>query len=189
MTDSSTWPLYQTAPGKHVHALGVVSVNYNALEFHLLLLIVFYLGGKWKRATTIFDNATNNVRLDVLRALANHPQHPANVRELLFYFTSGYAICAANRNILMHSHVISRRKNDPPEMLRLIKRTRKSGKENQFEFDLDDIRRVADEIRAYVSFASGIVSAQLRWQNPNAPWPPTLPEKPPLPCMLTIPSR
>lgn len=176
-----SWPSYPVGPTDHVHALGVVSINYNTLESNLLVATIFYLDGKAAPAAIIFDTTRNNTRIDLLRALWAH-EPLAEVRERLNHFADGFLKCAQNRNILMHSYLTSRVHES--DILRLAKRSKQQSSVSTYEFGLNEIRRVADEIRAFATFGSNIIGYRLRLQNPRAPWPATLPKEPPLPAVL-----
>jgi hypothetical protein len=74
------------------------------------------------------------------------------------------------------------------DVLKLAKRVKRQASTNSYEFSLTEVRRVADEIRAFATFGGNIIGYRLRLQNPKAPWPPTLPGKPPLPSVLATQS-
>jgi hypothetical protein len=43
MTDNPDWPAYETGQKEHMHALGVIAVNYNLFERSLFPLFAHHL--------------------------------------------------------------------------------------------------------------------------------------------------
>jgi hypothetical protein len=125
-----SWPSYPVGPTDHVHALGVVSINYNTLELNLFVATIFYLDGKAAPAAIIFDTTRNNKRIDLLRALWAH-EPLAEVRERLNHFADGFLKCAQNRNILMHSYLTSRVHEF--DILRLANRSKQQSSVSTYE--------------------------------------------------------
>jgi hypothetical protein len=103
MFDSDQWPLpdYTTRPTKHVHALGVISLNFNMYEAAQQVFLEFYLDKG--TAEFLFDKMTNEQRQAAIRDSAGKGEKDSVIRDLLEHSLAHYAQCFENRNILMHS--------------------------------------------------------------------------------------
>jgi hypothetical protein len=182
------WPTYEIGPEKHVYALGVVCVNFNYLEFILLSHYFFFLPVAHAFSSLLFGKVqSNRIRLELLQTIAERHIANAAIRENVLHFVSGFELCADNRNTLMHSMYNVGRSEDP-NVVSASKWSR-SGNLSSYRFNLDEIRRVADEIASFANF--GFATAMFAFNQsraqaglPGMPWPPTLPEKPPLPKKL-----
>jgi hypothetical protein len=178
-----TWPFYDSGPSEHVHALGVVSVNYNQLEWLLLTFHVHFLRADHSVTNLIFQKTPTNVRLQVLDQLAARTVTDPEIRDHIKHFIKGYKLCADNRNVLMHSQLLYGRESD--EVFPATKFS-KAGKLASYELTLPDIRRVADEIFEWATYGGQTVSYAFWKRRPVTPGaaPPPSPKKPALPKNL-----
>lgn len=156
------WPMpeYITGPPKHVHALGVISLNFNLFEALWATLLNHYAGPA--TASFLFSGKiSDEERVATIRHYAKtyerEPKFVARIEEV----ANAYSICAENRHILMHSHQFFSRNH--MDRLSLRKLT-KSGNVLKFHFDLATIRRVADEINAGYQYLIAIVE-YLLWRS------------------------
>jgi hypothetical protein len=182
--DAIAWPSYDSGPSDHVHALGVVSVNYNHLEWVLWTFHIHYLRAHHSITSLIFQKTPTNVRLQILGQLAAHTVTDPEMREHIEHFIKGYNLCANNRNVLMHSQLLAGRESN--DVFPATKFSKKTAKLASFEFTLPDIRRVADEIFEWGTYGGLIVSYAF-WRNrtvKRGAAPPTSPKKPALPKEL-----
>jgi hypothetical protein len=178
-----TWPSYNSGSSKHVHALGVVSVNYNRLEWILLTFHVHFLGADHSVTNLIFQKTPTNVRLQVLDQLAARTVTDPEIRDHIKHFIKGYGLCANNRHVLMHSQLLLGRDSD--EVFPATKFS-KAGKLASYEFTLSDIRRVADEIFEWGTYG-GLTVSYAFWKRRRVmrgAAPPKSPKKPALPKNL-----
>jgi hypothetical protein len=97
------WPLpdYGTGPTKHVHALGVVSLNFNMYEAAQQVFLEFYLDKA--TAEFLFDKMPNEQRQAAIRHFVEKDEKDPVIRDLVEHSLAHYARCFENRNILMHS--------------------------------------------------------------------------------------
>ena len=180
------WPSYDVAPAAYAHALGILSINYNSLEWIFRCMHEFYNGANRQLTDLVFAKIANNVRLDLLRKTAELVITDDDMREHIEHFADGFAVCTDNRNLLMHSQIIL----SSSDALTAVKRSRKDGAETGFEFRLSTLRRVADEIRRWYIFGEHTLhhgAHRRRLSEGKAPLPQfaTLPEKFALPIDLT----
>jgi hypothetical protein len=128
----------------HLHALGVVALNYNALEISFYLLFCEYVGYS-EVSAQLFSDMKNNFRLETLKATAIKQEKNVAVIDAIGTFVGAFDICALNRNILMHS--VHDLVQDGDSVLKLLKSNRKDPmKQTNLVFDVRTLRQVADEI-------------------------------------------
>ena len=176
------WPAFPTPPKEVVFAVGVVAVSYNALESLFFALFALVTGIPSHLQSALFQRLANNERVDLVRAALGGNKWPEETIVLFEHFLAGYDICAANRNVLMHS--IAGIGEEPTPLTKFTKR----GSMEVLPTSLDNIRRAADDIASFSTY--GVTLAGRLMTNrmddgrfdPAArlPWP----EKPPLPHKL-----
>jgi hypothetical protein len=154
--DAIAWPLYDSGPSDHVHALGVVSVNYNYLEWVLWTFHIHFLRADHSVTSLIFLKAPTNVRLQVLGQIAARTVTDPGMRDHIEYFIKGYDLCDNNRNVLMHSQLLAGRESN--DVFPATKFSKKTGKLASYEFTLPDIRRIADEIHEWAEYGNQTVT-------------------------------
>lgn len=193
-----TWPApeYHVGPRDHIHALGVAAATYNDLEFALLLLFNHYMAVEGELGLKLFAALTNRTRLDFLSDAADAKEADPDALGCVKHFVRAFNICAENRNFLMHSTTQTRGALAalmPENVLTLSKHARDNpAVRNYAHLTRDEIRRIADEAYKFYVFGFQIWLWML-WRSSKGtlrlsklPWPPTLPEKPPLPRKLTL---
>jgi hypothetical protein len=143
------WPRYATGPEKHMHALGVIAVNYNVFEFGLALLLEHY--ATRDVSDYFFGRINNQERLDAIKHFASARERDPAVLALVEHLIAYFSACTANRNILMHSR---RSEGDHPgDVLPLEKQAaHEPSKLLYFHLLLPQLRRVADQIMRGVTF-------------------------------------
>jgi hypothetical protein len=143
------WPNYHAGPERHLHALGVISVNYNLFESLIATLLQYYAGDK--TSDFFFDRMSNQERLDAIRHFAYLKEENGNVLALIEYLLSYFSTCTDNRNILMHSKHSSG--DHSTEILPLEKKAAKDpSRLLYFKLLLSQLRKSADEMRRGVVF-------------------------------------
>jgi hypothetical protein len=141
------WPRYDVGPRECMFALGVVGVKYSQLEFALSAMFstVTQIGSS---ATSILlPKIRNNVRLNLMRESLPDREWPAEVVQRIQHFMEGFNICAANRNLLMHSNIFIMSKDAI-----LLFKTRNSGKTVTCNPTLAEVRQVADDMNALFEY-------------------------------------
>jgi hypothetical protein len=143
----------------HMHALGVISANFNDLEVSLFFLFYYYLNDPQSKAPgLIFGGLDNKKRINIIKSFAEGYESPGEIRDLVFRFVDGFDICSENRHSLMHSSVTGEiNALIPTPDLSLKKHSRSNfGSQTFANVDLKRLRKIADEIYAYDIFGFGI---------------------------------
>jgi hypothetical protein len=137
-------PAYETAPPKHLHALGVISLNFNLFETSMYVLLEQFMPES--AVAYFFHEMSNEKRMSALRAFSQSHADP-DITERIDSICTYFSICAENRNLLMHSRIEQLRSAD---LLSLTK----MGKSGELSFDLPlgILRRVADEMWMGIKF-------------------------------------
>jgi hypothetical protein len=149
-----SWPRYHAGPEDHLHALGVISVNYNMIESLIATLLQYYAGSE--SSDFFFDRINNHERLEAIDHFASLKERDPKVLSIVRYLLSYFSICTGNRNILMHSkHSIG---DHSAEILPLEKKaSRDPSRLLYFRLLLPELQKCADEIRDGVEFLEAIV--------------------------------
>ena len=174
-----------------MHALGVVAANYNHLEFILKIIFYHYMGLEHQATDLVFAKLNNNRnRLDMLAECVETREKNSDAKDRALHFIRGFALCADNRNFLMHG-----RTDDPREnILVLVKASRNDPKKsNYLQLTVREIQAIADEIYAFDNFGLKLY-IWLTAQNHGGMFlmpkgevvAPTLPDKPALPKPLKL---
>jgi hypothetical protein len=172
----------------HLHALGVVALNYNSLEISFYNLFSNFIGHNDFTAN-LFSSLRNNLRLEALRASVVGQEKDHAVIDAVGYFAGSFNICSLNRNILMHS--VSGLVDNGDTQLKLLKSARNDPhKFTHLRFDVPTLRQAADEIWSldyyavdlyfYLQTRSGAMPADDEYART------TLPDKPAPPKNLSL---
>ncbi|MBM7482333.1 hypothetical protein ACVWWI_004356 [Bradyrhizobium sp. USDA 3686] len=157
MTSKADWPDPNWHIGQldHLHALGVITSAYNQLEFVLLTFFAKYVVTDPEAAQKIFGLLSNYNTCDLIREAAQTKEEDETARESVLHFLKGFEVLEWNRNFLAHSHSIL----NNPEQSHLTFGKGSRSKPNVWSFvhlSLPEIRAIADSIRDYWSFGSGL---------------------------------
>lgn len=187
MSQSSTkWPPYALGPEAHIHALGVVAINYNTLEHALFVLLREYLGVYPSIHAYVFQSLNLHSTLTLFKMSVELHEKDDSLRERLVAFCPLFGTCFANRNLLMHAN--AREADATDELLALAKRSKnKPHIFNDMKLTLPELRHVADDMRALFLYAHALWTFILerRRQHPDHPVPlPSLPDIPSPPIDL-----
>jgi hypothetical protein len=175
------WPRYSIGPERHLHALGIISVNYNLFEFGLASLLEYYASSQV--SDFFFDRLNNQERLDAIRHFATAQEREPAVLELVEHLISYFSTCNHNRNILMHSKY--REGDHPDDVLPLEKKAAdEPARLLYFRLLLPELRRVADQIMRGVTFLSDILEYLRARDDVTAASPSALPRRPRAPRIL-----
>jgi len=188
---SPDWPNYLPGPKDDIYALGVISLLYGQLESMFQLVFSAATRMDIDHTFAIFHRIPNNVRQDVLSNLMASGPLPDVLKDLVRHFASAFKICAENRHALMHSQSGGTHHNYEEERSGiLLRRFTRSGKTEVSKATLKELRKVADDIEAYVLFGAAIASEiaihfrLIELGKPTHKKPPPLCDKPPLPTAM-----
>jgi hypothetical protein len=186
-TESSYhWPRYSTGPDRHMHALGIIAINYNIFEFGLAFLLQHYATSPV--SDFFFDRINNEERVATIAHFAKLKERDPAILALIDHLLAYFGTCAQNRNILMHSQ--HSRQSRSEDTLPLEKKSAQDPtKLLYFYLLLPQLRRVADQTMRGVSFLQELLEyVRARDSAPNpqlfAVQHP-LPKKPRAPRQLT----
>ncbi|MGB0084491.1 MAG: hypothetical protein WBP94_03845 [Rhodomicrobiaceae bacterium] len=149
------WPANPDPSKEHIYAIGRLSVNYNDLEATLLHLIQIYDDDTYHEITDfLFQKVPTNVRIEWLKKVLSIFERDNDVILSIEHFISAYSICTDNRGLLVHSRIFALGIGD--NSLLTAKRSRKTGVLTGYEFPLEVIRRISDEIEFWKRYGSHI---------------------------------
>jgi hypothetical protein len=195
----SDWPSYATLPPDYVHAIGIISLNYNAYEESLFGLFRIHLERR---------GLTRNLT-EFLYGALNRPDQMGSLQKIFETYEPDHAVTAAvlhvlkhfqwtfeSRNLVMHSvaDFITNELELPTAEFR--KRSSKDfSKLNLLKFSLSELRTIADEIHKGHEFLKGVyiyvanredVLPALTRAFVNLNGPPTLPQIFPVPAPIAV---
>jgi hypothetical protein len=152
--DSWPAPEYNVGKPKLLHAVGVISMNYNAFENTLFQIYCLPLDRKkLSRKLTEFQyfNLNEQLRLDALKQVFEAYEKNTKVKAVLGSIIEYFNWCAHIRNHILHSRFyapffVSAGYED---VLQLVKRVnKKSAQPGYLNLSLEELRLFADAIHA-----------------------------------------
>jgi hypothetical protein len=176
------WPSYQVGPKDTVFALGVVSVNYARLEYAVLGMFQVILGLDNIVGPRLMFKQTNESRDKLMREMLPTWPWPENVHDLCWHFINANKICYENRNLLMHSNLVS-----GSEKAIVLYKPRRDGKLTLAQPTLKELHQVADDMHVLTWFAAALatmIRIEILKHPPHAGDIASWPGKPPLPIRL-----
>ena len=151
MSDSEdSWPLPNYDPGKpkHLHAVGVISMNYNAFERTLYSLYRLHLDRKkipLRLGELYYFTLNEQSRLAAIRAVFDEYERNEKVREVAESSLKFFDWCSNVRNSILHAHHYPLLSGSSDEALHLTKRKNKrSSEQGYLRFDLPQLRAFGD---------------------------------------------
>jgi hypothetical protein len=172
MFESTTdhWPAYPLGPASHIHALGVIAINYNSLEQALFVLLREYLGTHHILHAQIFQALNTTSILALFTAAVELHERDDALKERLVAFCPLFGTCFTNRNLLMHANV--READATDVLLALAKRSkRKPHIFNDLRLTLPELRQIADDIRTVFTYAFRLWNFILKRARRVSGWP------------------
>jgi hypothetical protein len=194
--DPDGWPdYYVTGPEKHMHALGVVALNFNMLEatfFTLFRHPLMQNGVDLDTTWAIFSRLQDNQKRELMKDIYEKSEPDSAVKSHVKHALSYFDACTHNRNTLLHS--IHGGLSDLT-LIDLRKNIRGDWSKMQFwNLGLSTLRRIADEMHSgtdyvtdiwfYLQSRDGLASAELLSILKETH--PSLPEKPDVPQILDL---
>lgn len=186
-------PSYYVGSPNFIHALGVISANYNLLEYEFRRFFRMYTRLPHSTSTQIFMTTTNETRANLLKMCLEESAHPARIRNRVLRFVEGYLACAQNRNILMHSQTIPIIASSGWQPVHFRKMSKKAPfKLNTYAPGLKSLRSIADAMHEFQAFGHELLMHVLQNFEPvslsatEALLPPfALPDRPAVPPILS----
>ncbi|MBX9711421.1 MAG: hypothetical protein K2X60_10340 [Xanthobacteraceae bacterium] len=158
MSESDSWPrpTYNVPPKDHLHAMSVVSINFNQFEAGLFSLFRHHLERR-------------EIPLPVLETIYGNiggSDHGETIKQIFLYFETDPAVighvdhvlsyfqwCYESRNILMHSQQRGITLNDGEDIASFFKRSTKNySKFNFTTFTVPQLRDIADAIHIGINY-------------------------------------
>jgi hypothetical protein len=99
------WPAYDTGPHDHMHALGVISVNYNLFERSLFRLFDHYVSDRliYEERSYWFRSYDNEQRIAAIQFFSNMWEQEQEVRDCLDHLVRYWFVVTEKRHLLLHS--------------------------------------------------------------------------------------
>lgn len=188
-------PKYSPGPRQHLHALGVVSANFNVLENAMLRLFMDHLDNSDLPDAVslyLYGELNEQKRINAIKTIFATCEDDPEVFDRIEHAVTYFNWCSHARNTLLHS--LDNSMGEPEHVWRIVKRSRGDfSKLNFLVLTLPELRKTADQIRNCYDYVRGIaIYLQARgtkdWDR-APPWikklrPISLPEKPPVPANL-----
>jgi hypothetical protein len=137
--------------------VGVLSANYNLLEFQLRRLLELYSKMPYPSCTQLFLKANNEERLNLLRMCSDASIHPLRIRNRVRWFARGYVACTQNRNIIMHSETVPIIAANGEQQVQFRKPSKNPPfYPNTFSPSIKELRRIADATYQFQEFGRNL---------------------------------
>jgi hypothetical protein len=210
MAEDPKWPSYETGPEKHMHALGIIAVNYNLFERSLYPLFSHH----WERDLSenerryLFWTYDNAQRLDAIQFAFKEREGEAEVLDRIDHLATYWSVVSEKRHLLMHSTLYKQSPLESvftfppidPDVLMLSKPSKDDWATfNVMNLSLPNLRAIADQLHEGVTFARALALYLFRRDRPlrilglgglgsfvPPPGPAPLPDKPPIPRKLKL---
>jgi hypothetical protein len=184
MTEPQAWPTYSIGPKDSIFALGVVSVNYARFEHAIHAMFAVILGIDSVVSHHLMFKIGPELRDKLMREMLPTWPWPQNVMNLAEHFITAQKTCYDNRNLLMHSNLIT-----GSEKAAVLYKHQRDGKLSLARPSIKELRQVADDMQKYYNYGMHL-SSMIRFEIlKHQPMPgefafSTWPEKPALPKLL-----
>lgn len=177
MADPPKWPAFPIGPRDSIFAMGVVSLQFNALEVTLRAIFGTVFRLMPDEQTMICTKIGSRAVVTLIEQKLPKTGWCESHQDGVAHFIKAFSICVENRDHLAHSELAW------AEETVLIKRTRQ-GQTVIAAPTLDELRAVADDMHVYCGYGFALVNAiNLSFVDPPPfpssffPWP----DKPALP--------
>jgi hypothetical protein len=186
-----------------MHALGVITVNYNLLERTLFGILSHHLqtaGMTFEECQYVNWRLNNTERLETIRFMFDQREKDQAVKEHVEYLIRYFNDCAEKRNILAHSLPDNRLENlgihgwkfaELEDTLEITKSSKDNWTRfNTYHLSLTDLRSIADQIHAGHEYGfqlfTYLMGRDQRMGTLSAFFGGKLPDKPPAPSSLKL---
>jgi hypothetical protein len=188
---SRKWPRYEVGHKDYIFALGVISANFNELEGGLRLQFAISVRLSADATNFLFTRLDNSQRIALIRHCLTELPYNEREKHAIEHFMKGYAICAENRNILLHAEVHYAESIDSKRKRVMFYKDSKKPPyfPNRYIPSLKALRGIADAMSAFSEYGSDLawmlrdtywMEEETGLKNLRRP----LPYKPPLPKLL-----
>jgi hypothetical protein len=153
MTEPQAWPTYSIGPKDSIFALGVVSANYASFEHAIHAMFAVILGIDSVVSRHLMFKIGAEMRDKMMREMLPTWPWPPNVMDLIEYFIAAQKICYDNRNLLMHSNLIT-----GSEEATVLYKHQRDGKIALARPSIKELRQVADDMQIYYNYGMHLSS-------------------------------
>src|ERR1700730_52402 len=147
MTEPQAWPTYSIGPKDSIFALGVVSVNYARLEHAIHAMFAVILGIDGVVSHHLMFKIGPEMRDKLMREMLPTWPWPPNVTDLTKHFLHAQKICYDNRNMLMHSNLIT-----GSDKTTVLYKHQRDGKIALARPSIKELHKVADDMHIYYNY-------------------------------------
>jgi hypothetical protein len=189
MTEPQAWPSYSIGPKDSIFAIGVVSVNYARFEHAIHAMLTVILGIDSVVSRHLMFKIGAETRDKLMREMLPTWPWPSSVIDLVQHFITAQKTCYDNRNLLMHSNLIT-----GSEKVAVLFKHQRDGKIALARPHINELRQVADDMQIYYNYGIHL-SSMIRFEILKHPPMPgelvfsTWPEKPAPPKLLDYTSN
>lgn len=190
MSGTNEWPAYEAPPKDHMHALGVISVNYNSFENVLYAIFrnpLISNGVPDKLSEYVFSEFNRQQQVEAMRVVFASYEKDPEIIDRITHLLAYFHWCYEARDTLMHAHH-DKSSGGSPARLSLSKRSKGDFAKFNFMFlSLAHLRAIADhmhegylfalELFAFLEHRSGRIPSFLKDFYCALPSKPRIPKK------------
>jgi hypothetical protein len=146
-------PFFRVATVEQLHALGQITLIYNALEEEFGNVFNRAMPTSPDFSQRLFHNLSNRDRTDLMAAVVKTAILPDDGKAALDALIVAYDICTENRNIVMHSVGF---REPGTDLLKLTKKASRGDPSKTIDFSvpLPTLRQIADDMATTLRFAT-----------------------------------
>jgi hypothetical protein len=171
-------------PADYAHAVGVFALRYNALEHAVFAIFCKYAPGNYEAQARLYAALHNKQRRDLISDLTRTEDSIA-ASDAVAHAMECFNVCSENRNILLHAAPVPHL-HGSEKFVMFKASTNKPQNITLYEFTVEQVRGAADSVLATEIYIWGIVEYWHRFANTLLlTSPPSLPDKPHVPCRLS----
>jgi hypothetical protein len=162
MAEEDTWPLpdYNPGPRDHVHALGVIALQFASFERSVDFLYLHRTGREKLPDELVhlyYFSLSEDKRIDAIKAIFNAFETDTSIKSAVFNLLEYFEWCRNCRNQLLHAELHPTTFSRLTGALHLTKRVSKqSAKSGYLRLSLSEMRIIADRMRQGVKQAAEI---------------------------------
>jgi len=149
------WPNSYMESKEEIFTIGAIALSYGQLENTFRQLFSTITGMDELQIAALFQRIPNNIRQDILHELMGQGDLSDDAKKCVRDFTGGFKACADNRNDIMHAHLGYTITGSSKHGVVLHKFS-KSGNKLTCSPSLQELKQIADSMRAYAAFGARI---------------------------------